>query len=50
MLSCGLTYEGTAREADRSNRGIADACYYSLLKKEYPQWLRKRGMKPSEIR
>ena len=34
MRSCGLTYEGTAREADRSNRGIVDACNYSLLKKE----------------
>ena len=50
MLSCGLTYEGTARETDRSNRGVTDACYYSLLKKEYPQWLHKRGMKSTEIR
>lgn len=44
MLSCGLTYEGTAREADRSNRGIVDACCYSLLKREYLQWKRDRHL------
>ena len=50
MRSCGLTYEGTAREADRSNRGIVDACNYSLLKKEYPQWLHERGITSTAFR
>ncbi len=35
MLKCGLTYEGTLREADISNKGIVDAARYSLLAKEY---------------
>lgn len=35
MLKCGLTYEGTLREADSSNRGIVDAAMYSILAKEY---------------
>lgn len=35
MLKCGLTYEGTLRQADWSNKGIADACMYSLLAEEY---------------
>ena len=35
MKKCGLTYEGTLRQADYSNRGIDDACIYSLLKEEW---------------
>ena len=35
MKKCGLTYEGTLRQADFSNKGIVDACVYSLLKSEY---------------
>lgn len=35
MQKCGLTYEGTLRQADISNRGIVDACMYSLLASEY---------------
>lgn len=35
MAKCGLVYEGTLRKADWSNRGIVDACMYSLLKEEY---------------
>ena len=35
MMKCGLKYEGTLREADRSNQGIVDAAMYSLLAKEY---------------
>jgi len=35
MLRCGLTYEGTLRQADFSNRGIVDAAYYSLLADEF---------------
>lgn len=38
MRKCGLKYEGTLRQADRSNRGIVDACIYSLLRDE---WLEK---------
>lgn len=35
MKHCGLTYEGTLRQADRNNRGIVDLCMYSLLRSEY---------------
>lgn len=35
MRKCGLKYEGTLRKADWSNRGIVDACMYSLLADEY---------------
>lgn len=35
MKKCGLTYEGTLRQADFSNQGIVDACIYSLLKSEW---------------
>lgn len=34
MKKCGLTYEGTLRKADWSNKGIVDACMYGLLKEE----------------
>ena len=35
MKKCGLRYEGTLRQADSSNRGIVDACMYSILKDEW---------------
>ncbi len=35
MRKCGLKYEGTLRQADYSNRGVVDACVYSLLKEEW---------------
>ena len=35
MRKCGLTYEGTLRQADRSNKGIVDAAVYSLLRSEW---------------
>ncbi len=34
MKKCGMTYEGTMRQADWSNQGICDACLYALLKSE----------------
>lgn len=37
MRKCGLKYEGTLRQADWSNRGIVDACMYSLLRAEWEQ-------------
>ena len=37
MQKCGLTYEGTLRQADINNTGIVDACMYSILKSEYLQ-------------
>lgn len=37
MKKCGLTYEGTLRQADRNNQGIVDAAIYSLLKEEWEQ-------------
>lgn len=41
MQKCGLTYEGTLRQADYSNKGIVDACMYSLLASDY--FARKQG-------
>ena len=35
MKKCGLTYEGTWRKADWSNRGIVDACMYALFAEDY---------------
>lgn len=35
MKKCGLTYEGTLRQADFSNKGIVDACMYGILASEY---------------
>lgn len=35
MKKCGLTYEGTLRQADFNNKGIVDACVYSILKSEW---------------
>lgn len=35
MAKCGLKYEGRLRRADFSNKGIVDACMYSLLKSEW---------------
>lgn len=35
MKKCGLKYEGTLRQADYSNKGIVDACMYSILKDEW---------------
>ena len=35
MKKCGLKYEGTLRQADWNNKGIVDACMYSLLKSEW---------------
>lgn len=34
MEKCGMTYEGTLRQADRNNQGICDACIYSILAEE----------------
>ncbi len=34
MRKCGMTFEGTLRQADRNNQGICDACVYSLLAEE----------------
>lgn len=35
MKKCGLTYEGTHRQAGKNNCGICDAAYYAILKEEY---------------
>ncbi len=35
MRKCGMRYEGTLRQAARSNRGIHDAVTYSILASEY---------------
>ena len=35
MRKCGMTFEGTLRQADWSNQGIVDACMYSIVSEEY---------------
>lgn len=35
MAKCGLKFEGSLRQADFRNRGIVDACVYSILAGEY---------------
>lgn len=35
MKKCGMKYEGTLRQADVSNKGIVDACMYSILREEW---------------
>ena len=35
LRKCGLKYEGTLRRRIRSNRGITDVDWYSILKEEY---------------
>ena len=35
MRKCGMQYEGTLRQAIRSNRGITDAAVYSILAADY---------------
>ena len=35
MRKCGMTYEGTLRQAARNNQGICDVSYYGILKAEY---------------
>jgi len=42
MHKCGMTYEGTARQADRNNQGICDAAYYAILRSD---WKRKGAVK-----
>lgn len=41
MLKCGLTYEGTLRNADKNNQGICDASMYGLLADEYYNSIKK---------
>lgn len=35
MKKCGMIYEGTRRQGELSNKGIVDACMYSILKDEW---------------
>ncbi len=35
MRKCGMTYEGTLRQAARNNQGICDVSYYGILRAEY---------------
>lgn len=54
MKKCGLRYEGTLRQADINNQGLADLCYYGLLREEYfaPKQeitYEKRGLDPDTV-
>jgi ribosomal-protein-alanine N-acetyltransferase len=35
MLKCGLSYEGTMREADWNNQGVCDCACYAVLAKDF---------------
>jgi ribosomal-protein-alanine N-acetyltransferase len=35
MQHCGMTYEGTLRQAARNSQGICDVCVYSVLRGEW---------------
>ena len=35
MKKCGLTYEGTLRQASTDNTGIMDLSVWSILRSEY---------------
>ena len=35
MRKCGMTYEGTAREADWNNQGLCDTAHYAILRREW---------------
>lgn len=37
MRHCGMTYEGTLRQACRSNAGIGDMCVHAILRSEWEQ-------------
>ena len=37
MRHCGMTYEGTLRQACRSNAGIGDMCVHGILRSEWEQ-------------
>jgi ribosomal-protein-alanine N-acetyltransferase len=42
MRACGLTYEGTLRQAMVDNQGVVDVCVYSILRSEYEAQKLKR--------
>lgn len=35
MRKCGMTYEGTLRQADWNNQGVCDVCVYAVLAKDW---------------
>ena len=35
MRKCGMTYEGTFRDADWNNQGLCDAAHYAILRREW---------------
>lgn len=37
MRACGLSYEGTLRQANRNNQGVIDTCIYSILRSEWEE-------------
>ena len=37
MQKAGMTYEGTLRQAARSNQGLEDLCVYSILAREFSE-------------
>lgn len=35
MVKCGLQYEGTLRQSDKSNQGLCDEAWYAILREDY---------------
>lgn len=35
MKKCGMTYEGTLRQAQKCNSGVTDMVVYAILAEEY---------------
>ena len=35
MSKCGMTYEGTLRQADHNNQGVCDVCVYAVLAEDW---------------
>ncbi len=35
MIKCGMSHEGTLRQVDKNNQGIADSAVYGILAEEY---------------
>lgn len=37
MRKCGMTHEGTARQADWNNQGLCDTAHYAILRREWAE-------------
>lgn len=49
MRNCGMTYEGTFRQADCNNTGIYDVVQYAVLAEEYDKWKEEKRRKERKM-